>query len=70
MHSSEFAALIAEPEGRALAPALLLLDNPADVSQEPIRVQLAATVLNTTYILNREKLYSVHPSVEVAFNLP
>jgi hypothetical protein len=68
--SSEFAALDAEPEGNALRPALLLLDDPADVSAEPTKVQLAAGVLNAVYVLNRDKRYAIDPAVERALNLP
>lgn len=68
--SSEFATLDAEPEGNALGPALLLLDDPPDVSAEPTKVQLAAGVLNAVYVLNREKRYCIDPAVERALNLP
>lgn len=68
--SSEFAALDAEPEGNALRPALLLLDDVTDVSDEPTKVQLAAGVLNAVYVLNRDKRYAIDPAVEQALNLP
>lgn len=68
--SSEFAVLSTEPEGRSLGPALLLLDDPADLSDEPFKVQLAAGVLNALYVLNRQKPYSISPNVERALNLP
>ena len=68
--SSEFAALDAEPEGNALRPALLLLEDPTDVSDEPTKVQLAAGVLNAAYVLNRKKRYAIDPVVERALNLP
>jgi hypothetical protein len=68
--SSELAVLHSEPEGKSLGPALLLLDDPADVRDEHPKIQLAAGTLNTFYVLNREKRYAVSPTVERALNLP